>query len=96
MGVGDWRVGHVCVGRVCVGIVDNASAESDPAGPVIRVAPVVGDQLILSWIGCWPTTGVTTRPFDAAVDIYEHQGVHPADLDLQAMPLADFEALLPQ
>ena len=84
------------VSAASVRIVDNASAGSDPPGPVIWVPPVVGDQLILSWVGCWPTTGVTTRPFDAAVDIFDHQGVHPADLDLQALPLADFEALLPQ
>jgi len=77
-----------------IAIVDNASAASGLPGPVIRVAPVLDDQLILSWVGCWSTAGVATVPFDGAVDIFDQQGVHPVDLDLQALPLQDFELLL--
>ena len=41
-----------------VAVVDPASDWSGLPGPVIRVAPVVGDDVVMGWVGCWSTQGV--------------------------------------
>jgi len=78
-----------------IAIVDTQTERSGLPGPVIRAAPVVGDELILSWVGCWSTTGVSTREFDGAVDIFDERGRNPTELQLFAMSLTEFEGLLP-
>lgn len=81
-------------GGAMIAIVDNLSELSGLPGPVIRVAPVVGDEVILSWVGCWSTNGVTSRDFDGAVEIFDDRGLHPAELQLFAVSLEEFAGLL--
>ena len=76
-----------------VAVVDTAEGSGLP-GPVIRVAPVVGDEVILSWVGCWTTSGVSSREFDGAVDIFDERGLHPTELQLFAVSLDEFAGLL--
>jgi hypothetical protein len=76
-----------------VAVVDTATQWSGLPGPVIRAAPVVGDELIVSWVGCWSTNGVTSREFDGSVEIFDERGLHPTDLQLFAVPLDEFAGL---
>jgi hypothetical protein len=32
-------------------------------GPVLRIAPIVGDQVIFSSAGCWDTTGLPSQAY---------------------------------
>jgi hypothetical protein len=47
-------------------------------------------------VGCWSTNGVESRDYEGSVDIFDDRGLHPADLQLQAVRLADFRAQLPE
>lgn len=78
-----------------IAVVDGSGAAGLP-GPVLRVAPVIGDDVIFSWVGCWSTNGVESRDYEGSVDIFDDRGLHPADLQLQAVRLADFRAQLPE
>ena len=79
-----------------VAVIDPQTGAGLP-GPVVRVAPVIGDDVIFSWVGCWSTAGVSAREFDGAVDLFDDRGVHPAaETDLFAVRLSDFSAALPQ
>lgn len=77
-----------------IAILDNSAQLSGLPGPVVRVAPVIGEEVILSWIGCWSTNGVASREFDGAVDIFDDRGLHPAELQLFAVSLQEFAGLL--
>ncbi len=77
-----------------IAVVDGSGASGLP-GPVLRVAPVIGDDVIFSWVGCWSTNGVESRDYAGSVDIFDDRGRHPADLQFQAVRLADFRAQLP-
>ncbi len=85
-----WAAG----GRM-IAIVDAATEFADLPGPAIRVAPVVGDDVILSYVGCWTTQGVTVRPFDGGAQVFDDAGLHPTGTELWALPLGDFRAALP-
>ncbi|WP_395729900.1 hypothetical protein [Nakamurella sp.] len=77
-----------------IAVVDPAGGSGLP-GPVIRVAPVVGDDVVMGWVGCWSTQGVPSRDVDAAVDIFDDRGRHPTDMPLSAVRLDDFRSALP-
>ena len=76
-----------------VAVIDTATQWSGLPGPVLRAAPVIGDEVIMSWVGCWSTNGVTSREFDGSVDIFDERGLHPAQLQLFAVSLAEFAGL---
>lgn len=76
-----------------IAVIDG-NVQSGLPGPIIRVAPVVGDEVILSWIGCWSTNGVQSRDFEGAVEIFDDRGLHPTEVQLAAVSLGDFTALL--
>jgi len=78
-----------------VAVVDPASDGSGLPGPVIRVAPVVGDDVVMGWVGCWSTQGVPSRDFDGALDLFDDRGVHPTEMTLSAVGLDDFRSALP-
>lgn len=77
-----------------IAVIDPAGGSGLP-GPVIRVAPVVGDDVVMGWVGCWSTQGVPSRDVDAAVDIFDDRGRHPTDMQLSAVRLDDFRSALP-
>jgi hypothetical protein len=79
-----------------VAVVDAQSDWPGLPGPVIRVTPVVGEDVIMSWVGCWSTQGVDAREFDGAVDLFDDQGMHPTELQLYAVSLDDFRSVLPR
>ncbi len=56
-----------------IAVVDGSGASGLP-GPVLRVAPVIGDDVIFSWVGCWSTNGVESRDFQGSVDIFDERG----------------------
>ncbi len=89
-GLSLWAAG----GRM-IAILDGGTGYADPPGPMVRVAPVVGGDVILSYVGCWTTQGVTVRPFDGVVQIFDDRGLHPSGAELWALPLDDFRAVLP-
>jgi len=78
-----------------IAVVDPAAGGSGLPGPVIRVAPVVGDDVIMGWVGCWSTQGVPARDFDGALDLFDDRGRHPTDMQLSAVGLGDFRSALP-
>ncbi|HEX6499848.1 MAG TPA: hypothetical protein VF054_12565 [Micromonosporaceae bacterium] len=39
------------------------TATGTTIGPVLRIAPVVGDKVVFSTAGCWDTTGLPTQPY---------------------------------
>ena len=90
-GLSLWAAG----GRM-IAIVDAGTQHAGLPGPLVRVAPVVGDDVILSYVGCWPTQAPGVRPFDGAVQIFDDRGLHPTSVELWALPLDDFRAILPQ
>lgn len=85
-----WATG----GRL-IAVVDAVSTGSGLPGPVIRVAPVVGNDVVLGWVGCWSTQGVPARDFTGAVDIFDDRGLHPTEMQLSAVSLDDFRTALP-
>lgn len=78
-----------------VAVIDPASDGSGLPGPVIRVAPVVGDDVIMGWVGCWSTQGVPSRDFDGGIELFDDRGLHPTDMALSAVTLDDFRSALP-
>lgn len=78
-----------------IAVVDPASDWSGLPGPVIRVAPVVGDDVVMGWVGCWSTQGVPSRDFDGALDLFDDRGLHPTEMALSAVSLDDFRSALP-
>jgi hypothetical protein len=77
-------------------IVWPARVTGTAVGPVLRVAPVVDDQVIFSSAGCWDTAGLPSRPYHGRLaevpgsDSYARatpNGFH-------AVPLATVEQLL--
>ncbi|PYC88420.1 hypothetical protein C7C46_00670 [Streptomyces tateyamensis] len=64
-------------------------------GPTMSVAPVVGNQVILSTAGCWNTTGLTSTPFTGPLaeipgsDSYTRAAVN----GLHGVPLDTIQAL---
>lgn len=85
-----WSAG----GRL-IAVVDPVTGGSGLPGPVIRVAPVVGDDVIIGWVGCWSTQGVPARDFTGTVQLFDDQGRHPTEMQLLAVDLDDFRAALP-
>lgn len=77
-----------------IAIVDPAPGSGLP-GPIIRVTPVVGNDVVMGWVGCWSTQGVPSRDFDATVDIFDNRGLHPTEMQLSAVSLDDFRSALP-
>jgi hypothetical protein len=59
------------------------------------VAPVVGDDVIMGWVGCWSTQGVPSRDFDGGIELFDDRGLHPTDMALSAVTLDDFRSALP-
>lgn len=79
-----------------IAVVEPDNDWSGLSGPVIQVAPVIGDDVIFSWVGCWSTNGVESREFDGTVvDVFDDRGRHPAEMQLFAVSLTDFRAPLP-
>lgn len=78
-----------------IAVVDPTAGGSDLPGPVIRVAPVVGDDVVMGWVGCWSTQGVPSRDFDGTVDLFDDHGLHPTGMQLSAVSLDDFRSALP-
>jgi hypothetical protein len=78
-----------------VAVIDPASDGSGLPGPVIRVAPVVGDDVIMGWVCCWSTQGVPSRDFDGGIELFDDRGLHPTDMALSAVTLDDFRSALP-
>lgn len=78
-----------------IAVVDPASGGSGLPGPVLRVAPVVGDDVVMGWVGCWSTQGVPSRDFDGTVDLFDDRGLHPTEMQLSAVSLDDFRSALP-
>lgn len=78
-----------------IAVVDPASGGSGLPGAVVRVAPVVGDDVIMGWVGCWTTQGVPSRDFDGAVELFDDRGLHPTEMQLSAVGLDDFRSALP-
>lgn len=85
-----WAAG----GRL-IAVVDPASGGSGLPGPVIRVAPVVGTDVVMGWVGCWSTQGVPTHEFIGTVELFDDRGQHPTEMQLSAVSLDDFRAALP-
>ncbi len=77
-----------------IAIVDPAPGSGLP-GPIIRVTPVVGTDVVMGWVGCWTAQGVPSRDFDTAVDIFDDRGLHPTEMQLSAVSLDDFRTALP-
>lgn len=82
-------------GGAMIAVVDADSQWSGLPGPIVRVAPVIGDDVIVSWVGCWTTNGVESREFTGAVDLFDDRGLHPTEIQLSAVRLEDFRAQLP-
>lgn len=78
-----------------IAVVDPVSGGSGLPGPVIRVAPVVGNDVVMGWVGCWSTQGVPARDFTGAVELFDDRGRHPTEMNLTAVGLDDFRAALP-
>lgn len=78
-----------------IAVVDPASGGSGLPGPVIRVAPVVGHDVVMGWVGCWSTQGVPSRDFAGTVDLFDDRGRHPTEMQLAAVGLDDFRSALP-
>lgn len=64
-------------------------------GPVLRIAPVVGSQVIFSSAGCWDTGNLPTQPFHG--QLAEIPGsksyAHAARYGFHAVPLSTVEQL---
>lgn len=75
-----------------IAVVEPNNDWSCLSGPVIRVAPVIGDDVIFSWVGCWSTNDVESREFDGTVDVFDDRSRHPAQMQLFAVSLIDFQA----
>jgi hypothetical protein len=81
-------------------IVTPAAGAGAPAGPVLRVAPVVNGQVIFGDAGCWGTAGLQGRPYHGG-PLAGVQGpapasspdMGPASQGLYAVPLADVEKI---
>jgi hypothetical protein len=78
-----------------IAVVDPAAGGAGLPGPVIRVAPVVGDDVVIGWVGCWSAQGVPSRDFPGAVDLFDDRGRHPTEMQLSAVSLDDFRSALP-
>jgi hypothetical protein len=65
-------------------------------GPVLRVAPVVGGQVIFSSAGCWDTSGVPTQPFHGRLTEIPGSGSYgrAAAGGFHAVPLSTVERLI--
>lgn len=78
-----------------IAVVEPDHDWSGLSGPVIRVAPVIGEDVSFSWVGCWSTNGVESLEFDGPVDVFDERGRHPAEMQFVAVSLTDFQAQLP-
>ena len=77
-------------------IVWPARQTGTTVGPILRIAPVTGDQVIFSSAGCWDTTGLPSRPYSGRLaeipgsNTYTRSAVN----GFHAVPLATVEQLL--
>ncbi|MFF7635274.1 hypothetical protein ACFZB9_19275 [Kitasatospora sp. NPDC008050] len=78
------------------GIVRPRSSSVD--GPTVRVAPVVGDQVILSRAGCWSASDLAGRPFTGPLAEVpgSNSYARAAETGFVAVPLNSVEALATQ
>ncbi|MGW4527481.1 hypothetical protein [Amycolatopsis sp. NPDC004378] len=65
-------------------------------GPILRIAPVAGDQVIFSTAGCWDTTGLPSRPYSGSLAEIpgSNSYTRSAANGFHAVPLATVEQLL--
>jgi hypothetical protein len=63
--------------------------------PILRVAPLVDNQVILSSAGCWGATGLSTQPFTGRLAEIpgSNSYARAAARGFKAVPLATLEAL---
>lgn len=77
-------------------IVWPAATVGTGVGPVLRAAPVVKDQVVLSSAGCWSADGLSSTGFTGPLSEVPGSGTYAraAADGLTAVRLADIEALL--
>ena len=78
-----------------IAIVDAGTQYAGLPGPLVRVAPVVGDDVILSYVGCWTTQAEARPPVRRRGADLRRPGPAPDGVELWALPLDDFRAILP-
>jgi hypothetical protein len=64
-------------------------------GPILRIAPLVDNQVILSSAGCWDATGLSTQPFTGRLAEIpgSNSYARAAAGGFKAVPLTTLEAL---
>jgi len=73
-----------------------ATQTGTTVGPVLRIAPVVGDQVIFSTAGCWDTTGLPSQPYHGNLAAIPGSDAYAraAPDGFHAVPLSTVEQLL--
>jgi hypothetical protein len=89
-------------GRVFA-IATPRSASHGPAGPVLRLAPVVGGDVVFTPYGCWDVSGLRPSQYQGTARLEPvpsgpvvSGAARPAESGLYAVPLATVEQVVAQ
>lgn len=76
-------------------IVWPAQKAGTSIGPVLRIAPVVADEVIFSSAGCWDVSGLSSRPYHGALSEIpaSNSYARASESGLHAVALAEVEQL---